>query len=428
MLLKVRLSLMGFVILFLLGSCSPPAESQTLPPSTNTPVLNVPTPTKTPLPLTDTPVLNTSTPTQTPLILTDTPTLSTPTPIPTMPSPTGQSSNGISEVVAVVEELATQDQFSGAVLIARGSEVVWEYANGLADREADIPNRVDTKFNLGSMNKMFTAVAILQLMEQNKLSLDDNIAKHIPDYPNTKVANQVTIHQLLTHTSGLGDVFTDVFGADPNQFRSNEDYLPLFVNEPLQFIPGQEFFYSNAGYVVLGLMIEALSGQSYDDYVRLNIFEPSGMVNTDSYNIEDDIPNLAIGYTTFDFYGNETGVLARNAALMPGKGFAAGGGYSTVEDLFMFHDALFGYQLLSPASTDLLITGKVEVRENTRYAYGFFDKVEAGYRMVGHTGGAPGVCSFLSMYLDTGYTVVVLSNSDRDCAAVLTFLRNNPLQ
>ena len=155
--------IMGFIILFLLSNCSPTIKSKTHPPSS----------------------------------------LFTPTTIQISPSIPEQSSTGVDEVITLVEELAIQEQFSGAVLIAKGNEVVWEYAAGLADREANIPNRIDTKFNLGSMNKMFTAVAITQLMEQNKLNLDDTIAKHIPDYPNSDIANQVTIHQLLTHTSGL---------------------------------------------------------------------------------------------------------------------------------------------------------------------------------------------------------------------------------
>ena len=113
---------------------------------------------------------------------------------------------------------------------------------------------------------------------------------------------------------------------------------------------------------------------------------------------------------------------------MPGRGFAAGGGYSTVEDLLLFRNALLGHQLLSPAATDLLINGKVEIRENTQYAFGFFDRIDAGGRMIGHTGGAPGVCSFLNIYLETDYTVIVLTNSDNDCGEVLAYLGMNPLQ
>ncbi len=332
------------------------------------------------------------------------------------------------DFVAYLEELVSNDQFSGAVLIAQESEIRLEEAYGLADQSLAIPNQIDTKFNLGSMNKMFTAVAILQLMESDKLSLEDTIIQHIPDYPNTEVATVVTIHQLLTHTSGLGDVFTEEFSANPHQYRSNADFLPLFVNEPLQFQPGEQFSYSNAGYVVLGLIIERVSGQSYDEYIQQNIYDPSGMVNTGAFEIDADTPNLAVGYTTRNIWGNETGILTSNTALMPGEGFAAGGGYSTVEDLLNFRNALLSFELLNPESTELLLTGKVVVRENSNYAYGFFDRVVAGQRVVGHGGGAPGVCSSLNMYPDTGYTVIVLSNSDNGCILVLDYLKDKPLE
>lgn len=333
----------------------------------------------------------------------------------------------LKEFSTFLESLAAADQFSGAVLVAQNNEILLEKAYGLAKRSPDIPNRVDTKFNLGSMNKMFTAVAILQLMEQGKLSLDNTIIELLPDYPNREVAKQVTIHHLLTHTSGLGDVFTEKFAENPNQYRSNADYLPLFVNEPLQFKPGDQFSYSNAGFVVLGLIIERVSGQPYDDYIQKHILEPSGMINTGAFAIDANTPNLAIGYTTRDFEGNEIDTLTDNSSMMPGKGFAAGGWYSTVEDLFHFREVLLGHKLLSQASTDLLLTGKVQIRTNSRYAYGFFDRVVAGQRVVGHGGGAPGICSSLSIYPETGYTVVILSNSDEGCLRVLNYLEAKPL-
>jgi CubicO group peptidase (beta-lactamase class C family) len=297
----------------------------------------------------------------------------------------------------------------------------------LTDRQANIPNHTETRFNLGSMNKMFTAVAILQLVEDGRLRLESTFGKILPDYPNAAVAKQVTIHHLLTHTSGLGDVFTDQFAANPNQYRSNQDFLPLFVDEPLLFPPGERFLYSNAGYVVLGLIIEKVSGMSYDAYVRQNIFEPSGMSDTAAFSVDDKVPNRAIGYTTQDFYGNETGLLTDNTALMPGKGFAAGGGYSTAPDLLKFGNALFGNRLLSPAAIDLLTTGKVEIGENSQYAYGFLNRAEGEQRMVGHSGGAPGVCSSFNYYPGTGYTVIVLSNSDSDCLEVLDYVKDHPL-
>ena len=353
--------------------------------------------------------------------------LPSPTATPT-PSATSAPQAGIDGLVALVEDLGSRGELSGGVLIGRGREIAWESAYGLADRDPELPNRTSTKFNLGSMNKMFTAVAILQLVERGELALDDTIADALPDYPNEAVADVVTIHQLLTHTSGLGDVFTTQFEADPHRYRSNADFLPLFVDEPLLFDPGTSWSYSNAGYVVLGLVIERLSGDSYDAYVRKHIFEPSGMPDTAAHDVDEAVPDLAVGYTTHDVSGNETGVLAANTPTLPGRGFAAGGGYSTTGDLFRFRNALLSNELLSPASTELLLAGKSDMAAHVRYAYGFMDRVDAGQRVVGHTGGAPGVCSFLSMYLDTGYTAVVLSNSDSGCVPVLEYLREHPLE
>lgn len=344
----------------------------------------------------------------------------------TSTSTTLGTQDGVEALAVFVDALMDGGDLSGVVLVADEAEVLYEAAAGWADRETETLISPDTRFNLGSMNKMFTAVAILQLVEQGALRLDGTISAYLPDYPNSEVAEQVTIDQLLTHTSGLGNVFTEEFGADPHRYRSNADYLPLFADQPLLFPPGEQFTYSNAGYVVLGLVIESLSGQSYDDYVRTHIFEPAGMTATSAFDIDEEVPDLALGYTTQDAAGEETGVLRPNADLMPGRGFAAGGGYSTAGDLLRFRQALYEGRLLSPASVDLLTTGRVEVGPAASYAYGFFDRVQGGRRVVGHGGGAPGVCSSLSMYPETGHTVVILSNSDADCLTVLDYLKEHP--
>jgi len=172
------------------------------------------------------------------------------------PTTTEPAADPVGGLAAVLDGLAAREEFSGVALIGNGSDVVFEFAGGLADRDANVPIDMDTKFNLGSMNKMFTAVAIMQLVERGSLELDGTVADYLPDYPNPDVAAEITIDQLLTHTSGLGDAFTPEFEADPNAFRDDEDYLPFFADDPLQFAPGEAFFYSNAGYVVLGLIIE----------------------------------------------------------------------------------------------------------------------------------------------------------------------------
>jgi D-alanyl-D-alanine carboxypeptidase len=333
----------------------------------------------------------------------------------------------IDQLIDTIADLGTTGQFAGAVLIAKDGAPVHVAAYGLANRSPDVPNQTDTKFNLGSMDKMFTAVAVLQLVEQGRLSLDSRISDYWPDYPNQEIARKVTLHHLLVHTSGMGDCFEgDFFTTPKDQLRTVKGYLPLFVDDPLQFEPGSQFAYSNEGYIVLGLIIEKVTGQSYWDYVRENVYRPSGMSHTAAYELDTQVPNRAIGYTTQDAQGNETGTLADNTPLMPIKGTPAGGGYSTVEDLLNFSNALLGYQLLSPESTELLLEGKVEVRRGIQYAYGFFDKMIGGQRVVGHTGGAPGVCTFMEMFLDSGYTVIVLSNTDQGCSPVLEFLWEHP--
>jgi D-alanyl-D-alanine carboxypeptidase len=279
------------------------------------------------------------------------------------------------------------------------------------------------------MDKMFTAVAILQLVEQGRLSMDGRISDYWPDYPNQEISTEVTIHHLLTHTSGMGDCFEgDFFTTPKDQLRTIEGYLPLFVDDPLQFEPGTQFFYSNEGYIVLGVIIEKVTGQSYWDYVMENIYRPGGMSDTGAYDLDVEVLNRAIGYTTQDAQGNETGTLADNTPLMPIKGTSAGGGYSIVEDLLKFSNTLLSYRLLSPESTELLLAGKVEIREGIQYAYGFLDRTIGGQRVVGHGGGAPGVCTSMEMHLDSGYTVIVLSNTDLGCFPVLEFLREHPFE
>jgi CubicO group peptidase (beta-lactamase class C family) len=300
------------------------------------------------------------------------------------------------------------------VLIAKNGKPILERAYGLASKGFNIPNRTDTKFNLASMNKMFTAVAIAQLAEQGKLSFDDTILKHLPDYPNRSVAERVTIHQLLTHTSGLGDFFNEKFEQRKTRLRSVQDHFPLFVNDPLLFEPGQKWRYSNAGFIVLGAIIEKLSGQNYFDYVRDHIYKPAGMLNTDSYETDREVVNRATGYTEIGPTNRaEPGPLRNNLMINPVKGSPAGGGYSTVEDMLRFNAALLHHKLLSEKFTVLVLTGKVEVGPpNEKYGYGFMESQTNGTRIVGHGGTSPGANTKFDMYPEAGYTVIVLANYD----------------
>lgn len=313
-----------------------------------------------------------------------------------------------------VSRLAAADVFSGSVLVAKNGRPFFQKAYGLASQSFKVPNRVDTKFNLGSMNKMFTAVAIAQLVEQGKLSFDDTIGKVLPDYPNPEVAEKVKIHHLLTHTSGLDDYFTPTFfDRSGERFRAVKDYLPLFVNQPLKFQPGEKWSYSNAGFMLLGAVIEKVSGQDYFTYVREHIYKPAGMTDTDAFDLDHDTPNLAIGYTNQDTQGRFVpGPRSNNLYLHVIKGGPAGGGFSTAPDLLKFANALLANKLVSAKYTELLTSGKVDTAPNEKYGYGFFCRTINGKRTVGHAGGFLGINSQLDMHLDTGYTIVVMSNYD----------------
>lgn len=317
-------------------------------------------------------------------------------------------------IAAIFDERAARDEFSGAVLVAKDGAPVFEKAYGLADAEHKTPNRVDTKFNLGSMNKMFTAVAVVQLAEAGKLSFDDRVGKLLPDYPNRDVAEKVTVRDLLTHTSGLGSFWNAKFDERRTSVRSVADYLALFADDPLLFEPGSRFEYSNAGYVVLGAIVEKVTGERYDDYVREHVYAPAGMKDTAAYAIDERVPNLAVGYTT-------EGGTARheNTAFLPGRGGPAGGGYSTVEDLTRFARALVGHKLLDAMTTDLATAGKGADPADS-YGYGFGNRTVGGKRYFGHNGGAPGIGSELMIFPDSGYTVAVMTNRDpRDLAPVM---------
>jgi CubicO group peptidase (beta-lactamase class C family) len=327
------------------------------------------------------------------------------------------SGSGIAEELdAFIRGLVAEDKFSGAVVVAKDGESVFKNAYGLASREFNVPNRVTTKFNVASMGKMFTGVAVAQLAEQGRLSFDDLISKHLPDYPR-EVAERVTVHHLLTHTSGMGSYWKPEFHeANHARYRAVRDYFPLFVNDPLTFKPGEKWGYSNAGFMVLGAIVERVSGRSYFDYVKEHVFGRAGMGDTDFYEADKVTANLATGYTKQNRYLPESKDWTSNIFISPVKGGPAGGAYSTVEDMLRFDIALRTHKLLSPKYTDLVVTGKVEYRPNARYAYGFADDIVGGERIVFHDGGADGVSAEFDMYPDVGYTVVVLSNYDHPAA------------
>jgi CubicO group peptidase (beta-lactamase class C family) len=313
-----------------------------------------------------------------------------------------------------LENLVSKDRFSGTVLIAKDGKPFYTRVHGLASKRYNIPNQLDTKFNLGSMNKMFTGVAIMQLVEQGKVSVSDPVGKHLPDLPRPEIAERVTIHHLLTHTSGMQDYWEEVFDAHWWEIKTVSQLAELIFDDTLLFEPGTDFHYSNSGPIVLGMIIEEVTGQDYYDYVREHVYQLAGTINTDCYEMDTPVPNLAIGYTKMDYCGdpNPGGGWRNNLFMHVAKGGPAGGGFSTVEDLLRFDIALRENRLISKQSFDTLTTGKVQMGPESMYAYLFQDQVVNGHRIVGHGGGAPGINAKLDMYLDSGYTVAVMANYD----------------
>lgn len=230
----------------------------------------------------------------------------------------------LSAVLQLAQQKTDAGKFSGVLLVAKDGKPVAEQAYGMADETHK--NTVDTKFNIGSINKAFTKRAIEQLVDAKKFALDDPVRKVLPDYP-SPVADRITIRQLLEHRSGLGDIFGPRYdAAPPSKLRELSDFLPLFADQPLQFEPGSDERYSNAGYIVLGLIIERVTGQKYRDYVQQHIFVPAGMKNTGFWAIDETVANRATGYT----HGKP------NSSSLPGRPSSAGGAYSTAEDLLRF--------------------------------------------------------------------------------------------
>lgn len=324
-------------------------------------------------------------------------------------TPAAQTKDSLAAATAGrLEQLAKTDHFSGVVLIAKDGKTVFSKAYGYANLSDSIPNRLNTRFNLASMGKMFTGMAIMQLVQAGKLSLDAKVGLYLPGYPNKAVADSVTIHQLLTHTSGMGNFWEEHEKLAKEKYKTVDDYLTLFINKPLLFKPGTRYLYSNSGYTLLGKIIEQVSGQTYFDYVKQHIFLPLKMYDTDAYELDDAVPRIAIGYTMSP---EHPGQWKNNMYVNVVKGGPAGGSYSTAADLLRFANAVLSNQLLNKENTGLYIKGKIK-HDRGSYAYGINTDTLNGHLIFGHTGGHFGIANELMICPDLGYTVVILTNGE----------------
>lgn len=344
-----------------------------------------------------------------------------------VPAPPADEDKGLddqqmaSRLEAWMDKRAAAGGFSGSVLLANQGDILFARAYGLADRDRNIENTLDTPINLGSMNKMFTGIAIAQLVAQGKLAYNDTVGKYLPDYPDRQVRDEVTVEQLLTHTSGLGSYWNEAYRESKDGLSSVGDFAGLCAGQPLEFEPGSDYNYSNCGPVVLGLIIEAISGQDYYSYIRTHVYAPAGMKHSDHYDKVETESGKATGYMVprdSDSMG-----LTSNFDDLGRIGSPAGGGYASANDMLMFANALYDERLIDAAHREEMTTVKVQEGPDDGYAYLFGDFRLNGQRYIGHNGGAPGISAEFSVFPDSGYTIVVLSNTDHDAFPVANRIR-----
>ena len=300
----------------------------------------------------------------------------------------------------IIQSYVAGHTFMGTVLIAKGDKVLLDKGYGYANLEWQIPNTPDTKFRLGSVTKQFTAASILLLEERGKLKTDDLVKKYLPDAPVTW--DKITIFHLLTHTSGIPS-FTG-FPEYPTWEKTAttpKELVDRFKDKPLEFEPGSKFKYSNSGYLLLGYLLDKISGDKYPNFVKENIFTPLGMTDS-GYDVNAAvIPHRASGYTK----AQATGEIENTGFIDMTIPYSAGALYSTTRDLLKWEQALYGGKLLKPESIKKMTT---PYKDN--YAMGLFVSEAQGHKKIDHGGGIEGFNTEVAYYPDDNISVIVLAN------------------
>ncbi|HUQ10856.1 MAG TPA: serine hydrolase [Steroidobacteraceae bacterium] len=319
--------------------------------------------------------------------------------------------NAIRAVRAEAASRGAAGKFSGALLVARDKQVLVRGAYGLANRETQQDNHADTRFRIAAVTKMFTAVAVLRLVQEGKVRLGDPISKYVPEI-NGKPLARATIHQLLTHTSGAADFLGSRYDVHHLDMKSLQDYIEWFGVDELVAAPGKRYYYSNFGYLLLGRLVEQASRRSYYDYVQDVVFGPAGMANS-GFDPEDVDAGRAEIYER----PAGTGMWINAKYVLDRRATSAAHAYSTVDDLHRFVMALRGYRLLDAAHTRMMLEPQQRIWPGNDYGYGaMILSYEWTGRWIGHAGGYTGMDAQLWFSPDTGYTVIALSNMDPPAA------------
>ena len=302
-----------------------------------------------------------------------------------------------SKVDEYISAHINNNTFSGSILIAQKGDIVMSKGYGMTNLELDVPNSPKTKYRLGSVSKQFAAMAIMQLQEKGLINVDDHLDKYISDYPN---GNKITLHHLLTHTAGIPNITDFPELQKIKTLRSPlEKTIELFKNKPLEFTPGERYKYSNSGYILLGYIIEKVSGQSYEDYLQENIFDPLNMKDSGYDHHRSLLKNRATGYC----WGKD-GI--GNADYIDMSIPHAGGGlYSNVEDLYRWDRALYTDKLVTKSSIEKMFTPFLD-----NYGYGWQIEKVLNRKCIRHAGGIEGFQAQISRFVDDDVCIIALSN------------------
>lgn len=320
---------------------------------------------------------------------------------------------------AMVEQFLEKDLFSGVILLARDGQPLYQRACGLANRMYPTENKIDTRFATASLTKMFTAVAVLQLIEKGQIDWDTEVTAYL-ELQDSAISDQVTVRHLLTHTSGIAD-YTDEEDAlgfenlwrtiGPCAADTPSKLMPFFIDEPALQPPGVGFEYSNAGYILLGLILERATGQPFTDVIQRQVFQKSGMNHTDFIPMSRVVPGLAEGYVPVRDGENCLIGWERNIYSIPAFGLPDGGAYSTAWDLTHFMRSLRKGKLLGPDYTKQMLMPAVAVDRTWHYGCGLWFDVEEGKVLrYGHTGEDPGVSARVYYYPPFDLDLVILGN------------------
>ncbi|WP_113929146.1 serine hydrolase [Bacillus sp. P14.5] len=325
-------------------------------------------------------------------------------------------------LIETIQEVIKNENYSGTVFIKKGEEVILEKAGGFADKSEERPNVITTRFGIASGCKIFTATAICQLVEKGLLGFETKL-KDCLDISFAKWDESVTIHQLLTHSSGIPDYFDEEVIEDFAELwketpmyllRGPSDFLPLFQNQPMKGEPGESFHYNNAGYILLGLVVERLTGMTFSDYVTESIFKTAGMLSSGYFSMDELPQNTALGYVE-----KSDGQYKTNFYSLPIKGGPDGGAYVTSQDMISFWEALFENRILDEKLTRVLVSPQIKVKEGVHYGYGVWinnEKAVTKYHVMGYD---PGVSFHSGYYPETDMLFAIPCNHSSGAYSIM---------